>query len=159
MIRQLKSILKYDLLYFFRYKTNLIWLIATPLVFSLTGAFLSLLLGKDKLMEAIGGEGSGTLYVLIGYLVFSFANYGWQINNKIEREMSLGTLQYNFLLPYKKQLYIYGLCLGTIFSNGIFSGVLLLIVFIIKGSSIASILWSIMLLILVLIVYLGISLI
>lgn len=158
-ISKILIITRYDILYFFRYKTNIIWLIATPLVFTMTGLLLTMMFGEEELTQIIKGNTSGPAFVLVGYLVFSFANYGWQINNKIEREFNLGTLQYNFLLPYKKHLYMYGLCLGTVFSNGLFNGILLIVILLVKSTSPQSILSGIFILLLILIVYLGISLI
>ncbi len=118
---------RYDLIMFFRYKSNLVWLVTTPIVFMFIGMILLNVMGVDRFTEFSGGTSKGALYSLIGYGVFSLANYCWQAGSKMEQEMLLGTMKTNFLLPVRRLSYVYGLCFGTLCSTGIFAVIILII--------------------------------
>lgn len=127
IVKEICCIARYDLKIFFRYKSNLIWLVATPLIFSFVGMILLNIMGPERFEATSGGATSGALYTLIGYGVFSFANYCWQAGQKIENEMVVGTMKTNFLLPINRLSYVYGLCISTLCSTGLFSVLILII--------------------------------
>lgn len=153
------TILHYDLRMFFRYKSNLIWLIATPVVYVLMGLILVNVMGVDRFTEFSGGSESSALYVLLGYAVFSFSNYSWQCGQKVENEMVIGTLKTNFLLPIDRTSYIYGLCISTLCSTGIFAIIILIVSMLVSGIVLETIGWLLISLVLSLAYFMGVALI
>ena len=77
------TIMKYNIISYFRYPANILWMIGAPVVFSIIGLLLVDLLGAERFISLIGGNQSGLYYVLVGFSVFSFSNYAWQSNSKI----------------------------------------------------------------------------
>ena len=159
LIKQTFLIAKYDIILYFRYPANMLWLIAAPIVFSGIGLLLVRLIGMDQFSRMIGGDISGLSYVLCGYAMFSISNFCWQSNFKIEKEVTLGTSKTNLTLPINKISYIYGLSLSTIITTGILSIVFLVGIIILNGISMDKIFLVLLLFTLSLVVFLGISLI
>jgi len=158
-LKEILIITYYDLKIFFRYKINIIWLIVTPVIFTLIGAVVINVMGMERFIETTGGSGSGSLYVMVGFAVFSLANYCWQSGGKIETEMMMGTAKSNFLLPIKRSSYIYGLSLSTILSTGSVSLLQFFAAAYIVKASVRNLVISFLLLIISVIYFLGISLV
>jgi len=116
------------------------------------------IMGAERFLETSGGSGSGSLYVTVGYLVFSLSNFCWQSGRKVETEIMMGTTKTNFLLPVKRSSYIYGLSLSVILSTGSVSLLQFFIVSVLAKASIRDIIISLLLLILSTVYFLGISL-
>lgn len=127
MIKQTICIAKYDLKIFFRYTTNILWMVITPIIYLIIGIAVFGLVGEERFFEISGGCDSGILYVLMGNMVFTITTYCWQIGNKIESEIMYGTVKTNFLLPISRKSYVMGLCFSTLVSTGIFSFVFFII--------------------------------
>lgn len=117
-IRDMLCTCRYSLLLHFRYPMNWVWLIATPVIYIGLVGWLAGIMGAESFFEYTGGSTDSVLYTAIGYAVFSIANYSWQIAGKIEREMVMGTVKLNMLLPIKPSSYLYGLSLSNLISTG-----------------------------------------
>lgn len=158
-LKEIFIITRYDLRIFFRYKSNIVWLIATPVIFTLIGAVVINVMGTERFIETTGGSGSGSLYVMVGYAVFSLANYCWQSGRKIESEMMMGTTKINFLLPIKRSSYIYGLSLSVILSTGAVTLLQFFAAAVIVRASALNLVTSLLFLAVSVIYFLGISLV
>ncbi len=159
IIKETVIIIKYNVIYYFRYPANIIWMVGAPIVFSIIGLLLVSLLGADRFVFLIGGNQSGLSYVLVGFAVFSFSNFAWQSNGKIEGEKVSGTAKINFTLPINKISYIYGMAISGILTTGIFNIIILFVVALINKLNIITVLVLILLFLLGIFVFLGISLI
>ena len=153
------TIMKYNIISYFRYPANILWMIGAPVVFSIIGLLLVDLLGAERFISLIGGNQSGLYYVLVGFSVFSFSNYAWQSNSKIESEKLTGTSKTNFTLPINKISYVYGLSIGGLITSGSFNILILVAMIFINKLSPIQLLNFAILLILSAFVFLGISLI
>lgn len=158
-IRETLLVAKYDIILYFRYPANILWIFAAPIVFSCLGILLVKLIGIEEFNTIIGGDTSGLTYVLCGYSMFSISNFCWQSNSKIEKEVTLGTSKTNFMLPINKISYLYGLSISTIITTGIISILFILAIIFFNGLPIMRILLVGLLFILSIIAFLGISLI
>ncbi|MDD4296133.1 MAG: ABC transporter permease [Ruminiclostridium sp.] len=158
-LREIFTIAYYDLKIFFRYKINILWLVVTPTVYYLIGAVLINIMGTERFLDTTGGSDSGSLYVLIGYAVFSLANFCWQSGRRIETEMIMGTTKTNFLLPIKRSSYVYGLSLSVILSTGLITLLQFFIIAAIVKASLQNIVTAFFLLMLSTVYFLGVSLV
>ncbi len=159
IIKETAVIIKYNVIYYFRYPANIIWMVGAPVVFSIIGLLLVNLLGADRFVLLIGGNQSGLSYVLVGFAIFSFSNFAWQSNGKIEGEKVSGTAKINFTLPMNKISYIYGMAISGILTTGIFNIAILLVVGLINKLDIVTILVLLLLFLSGKFMFLGISLI
>jgi ABC transporter, permease protein len=159
MMKDSLTIMKYNIISYFRYPANILWMIGAPVVFSIIGLLLVDLLGAERFISLIGGNQSGLYYVLVGFSVFSFSNYAWQSNSKIESEKLTGTSKTNFTLPINKISYVYGLSIGGLITSGSFNILILVAMIFINKLSPIQLLNFAILLILSAFVFLGISLI
>lgn len=158
-LREIFIITYYDLKIFFRYRSNILWLVVTPIIYYFIGAVLINVMGMDRFLDTTGGSDSGSLYVMVGYAVFSLGNFCWQSGRRIETEMMMGTTKTNFLMPIKRSSYVYGLSLSVILSTGTLTLLQFFIVSVIVQVSIHNLITSFFLLILSTIYFLGISLV
>ncbi len=158
-LRDTITVIKYDVLRFFRYSSNLLWIFVMPLVFALTGLLMVTIIGADRFDTLIGGNQSGFAYVLAGSAIFSLSNSAWKSNGNIESEKSLGTAKTNFTLPINKASYIYGLCISSILTTGIFNLLIIIVLMFINNLNGIQIVTLFGLLFLSILTFLGIALI
>lgn len=157
-IRAVLIVTYYDLMIFFRYKINIAWLIMTPFVYIMIGVLVFKMMGAESFFVFSGGATSAEVYSMIGYSVFSLANYCWQCGYKIENEITMGTVKMNFLLPIPKSTYVYGLSISRLISTGIFTILIFIICAIKIAPSITNLLLSMIFLTVAMIYFLGIAL-
>lgn len=153
------TIMKYYIISYFRYPSNILWMIGAPVVFSIIGLLLVDLLGTERFISLIGGSQSGLSYVLVGFSVFSFANFAWQSNSRVESEKLTGTSKTNFTLPINKISYIYGLSIGGLITTGSLNILILAAMIFINRLNPTQFLNVLLLFILSVFIFLGISLI
>lgn len=159
IVKDSLNIMKYYVISYFRYTANILWMIGAPVVFSIIGLLLVDLLGTEHFISLIGGSQSGLSYVLVGFSVFSFSNYAWQSNGRVEGEKLTGTSKTNFTLPINKISYIYGLSIGGLMTTGSFNILILLAMTFINKLNPMQFLKVAVLFLLSLFIFLGISLI
>lgn len=162
MLENMKSmfvVARYDLKIFFRYKVNIIWLVATPLVYMVIGIIIFSMMGVEMFTLMSGGAKSGEIYSVVGYAVFSLANYCWQCGYKVENEIMAGTAKTNFLLPIPKSVYIYGLSVSRLLSTGVFTIIIFCACAAMVCPSVGNLAMSCVFLMLSVIYFLGIALI
>lgn len=158
-LSEIRCVCAYSLKLYFRYPMNCIWLVATPLIYICLVGWLMGIIGTEIFIEQTGGAESSILYSAVGYAIFSISNYSWQSSGKIEREMVMGTLKQNFLLPIHPANYIYGLIMSTLLSTGSMSIIILVICLIAAGASLLMILQSLLFIVLAVIYFFGIALV
>lgn len=152
-------VVRYDLKIFFRYKINTVWLIMSPIVYMATGFVIYNMMGSERFLDFTGGASSGEVYSVIGYSVFSLANYCWQCGYKVENEITMGTVKANFLLPIPKATYLYGLSMSSLVSAGVFTMIIFLICAVWTAPSAGNLFLSLLFLAVSMSYFLGIALI
>ena len=155
---ELCNVIRYDIKVFFRYRINVVWLIVTPIVYAFIGYLLSTMYGAERFAETTSGAPSGFLYGLVGYAVFSLSNFCWQSGGAVENAMRTGVARTNFALPIRRSSYLYGMCLGTLCTNGIFTLIMFVTSIILAGTVFLNIVFALFFLLLSIFYFLGISL-
>lgn len=115
----------YSLKLYFRYLVNWLNLFIIPFVYVGFLAWILSILGPETFAEKSGGSNHMIVYSAIGYAVYSLSNGAWQSAGRIEREMIMGTMKMNLLLPMKPSGYLYGLTLSMLVSSGSIAVVIL----------------------------------
>lgn len=111
----------YSLKIHFRYLMNWVNFILTPIVYIAMISWFLKVMGSDSFAQKTGGSQNAMLYSAIGYAVFSIVENAWESSMNVEREMVMGTIKSNLLLPIKPSAYLYGLTLSMMSTASVVS--------------------------------------
>lgn len=120
------SVAHYGLRVMFRYGSNVVMLVAVPLMFGLLGSIFTRLLDPQAFSIAARGNTSLVAFMLSGFAIYVVSNGANGLAGVIEGEASQGTLGANMMSPTPLISIVTGFALANLIFSGATSALLLL---------------------------------